>query len=198
MHDWIQSIFPDVPPHLPEDATSCTYYFKNSFTTATAMCSISRNEIVVESESASTIAIVKENVTRLANYRRVQLEETMNPNEGSVVSFLSLVRPKLEYQLSLANKMEILDSLEEITQQETDKSWLQKEYVDILANQKEIRKEFKQRAQALQLLSGIITDLFVDWHRLNGIDARHKLSVVQQTLLAGNFDGVVEFFLKKK
>ena len=190
-------MFPDVPPHLPEDVPSCSYVFKNSFTAATASCTVSRNEIVVESESASTIAIVKENVTRLANYRRVQLEETMSPNEGSVKSFLSLIRPKLEYQLSLASKMEILDSLEEITQQEEDKSWLQKEFIEIFANQKEIRKEFKQRARALQLLSGIVTDLFVDWHRLNGIDARHRLPAVQQTLLSGNFDGVLEMFLKK-
>ena len=34
------------------------------------------------------------------------------------------------------------------------------------------RKEFKARSKSLEFLTGIITDLFVDWHRLKGIDSR--------------------------
>jgi fructose-1-phosphate kinase PfkB-like protein len=48
-------------------------------------------QIVFESESASTVAIAKENVTRMANYRRIQLEETVSAEDSSVASFLSLV-----------------------------------------------------------------------------------------------------------
>lgn len=47
----------------------------------------------MESESASTIAIAKETLTRLANYRRIVLEEKVDVNESSVNSFLSLVSP---------------------------------------------------------------------------------------------------------
>jgi uncharacterized protein YaaW (UPF0174 family) len=46
----------------------------------------------VESESASTIAIAKENLTRLANYRRIAVEENVQTNDNSVAAFLSLVR----------------------------------------------------------------------------------------------------------
>ncbi len=45
----------------------------------------------MESESASSIAIAKENLTRLANYRRIAVEENVNTNDGSVAVFLSLV-----------------------------------------------------------------------------------------------------------
>jgi hypothetical protein len=49
------------------------------------------SQIIVESESASTIAIAKETITRMANYRRIQLEEALNSSQASVGSFLSLV-----------------------------------------------------------------------------------------------------------
>jgi hypothetical protein len=38
------------------------------------------------------VAIAKENVTRMANYRRIQLEEAVSAEDSSVASFLSLVR----------------------------------------------------------------------------------------------------------
>ena len=48
-------------------------------------------QISFESECASTIAIAKENITRLANYRRVQLEEKLTADSGSVATFIGLV-----------------------------------------------------------------------------------------------------------
>ena len=48
-------------------------------------------QIIFESECASTIAIAKENITRLANYRRIQLEEKLTAVRESVPSFIGLV-----------------------------------------------------------------------------------------------------------
>jgi hypothetical protein len=177
-------------------------------------------QISFESECASTIAIAKENITRLANYRRVQLEEKLTADSGSVATFIGLVsaryppwgvffirylrymlmclshtvpmrldiavhycvrytryplynrpitvyshnhthrthnphytpfkpfsispicpqiRSKLEHQLSLARKMELVDSILEISMQEPDTSWLSAEYASILKNQETIR-----------------------------------------------------------
>lgn len=50
------------------------------------------DKITFKSENASTIAIIKENITRLANYRRISLQETVTPVDESIPSFLSLVR----------------------------------------------------------------------------------------------------------
>jgi hypothetical protein len=96
-------------------------------------------QIIVSSESASAVAIAKETITRLATFRRTMLEESINANEDAVVSFLNLVtfssavlyghavmylicyvyqiRQRLEYQLSLARKMDLLDAIQEITLQ---------------------------------------------------------------------------------
>lgn len=56
-----------------------------------ALVSVRRQEVIVESESASVVAIVKEQVTRLANYRRTAVEETLNPNTSAIGSFFELV-----------------------------------------------------------------------------------------------------------
>ena len=139
LHDWAQSILPEVPPHIPDDATEEKCYYKNAFTGACTLCEYRRDEIIFESESASTIVIVKENITRMANYRRVKLEERLTAEGLSVVSFLGLIRPKLDHQLSLARKNELVDAVQEIAMQETDTSWLAPEYAEILRNQEAIR-----------------------------------------------------------
>ena len=64
------------------------------------------------------------------------------------------------------------------------------------------RQEFKNRARSLEYLSGIITDLFVDWHRLQGVDARRRIGELQRTVLTPtksedfNFDGLIDAFFR--
>lgn len=139
IHDWIQAIFPDVPPRLDDGTNYVRYYFRNTFTGAVTTCEAGRNEITIESESASTIAIAKENITRLANYRRVILEESMQANELTIDSYLSLIRSKLEHQLSLARKIQLVDAVQEISMQENSLAWLSDDYKDILEDQERIR-----------------------------------------------------------
>lgn len=184
----MQNIFPDVPARLDESETEQKYYFRNTFTGAVSMCEFRRNEIIVESECASTVAIAKENITRLANFRRTALEESLSTNAATISSFLELIREKLEYQLSLTRKIQLLDAVQEISMQETDKAWMSDEFSVMLRDQELIRKEFKQRDKSLEYLSGIITDLFVDWNRLQGLDVKHKIPQLQQVVLGGNFD----------
>ena len=61
------------------------------------------------------------------------------------------------------------------------------------------RKDFKTRDRSLEYLSGIVTDLFVDWNRLQGVDAKKRISDVQQAILSGEFDQILNSFqLSKK
>jgi hypothetical protein len=114
MHEWVQTIFPDVPPRLDEDCSEQSYFFRNSFTGAVTTCNFRKGEIAFTSENASTIAIIKENITRLANYRRLTIAESLNTEAGSVGCFLGLIRSKLQHQLSLSRKMQLVDAIQEI------------------------------------------------------------------------------------
>jgi hypothetical protein len=39
-----------------------------------------------------------------------------------------------------------------------------------------------------------VSDLFVDWHRLQGIDAKQKLPNLHQTISGGDMEGIVRAF----
>ena len=90
--DWLQSLIPEVPPHLQEGSDQETVYFKNTFTGAIAICTIMHNKIIFSSQSASTVASFKEGITRLAIYRRLHLEETSEMPEASVPAFITLLK----------------------------------------------------------------------------------------------------------
>jgi len=196
IHEWVQSLLPDVPPRLAESDKECIFHFRNSFTGSTVTTSYRKNEIVFESDSPSAVAIAKEMISRLATARRIQLEETLEAREQSVECFLSLIRGKLEHLLSLARKVDIVDAIMEIAQLEGDNSWLSAEYRAILDSQETVKQEFKDRTRALEYLTGIVTDLFVDWHRLRGVEAKHRIPQLQQVILANDFGALVNQFVR--
>mmetsp|Transcript_298 Transcript_298/g.283 ORF Transcript_298/g.283 Transcript_298/m.283 type:complete len:734 (-) Transcript_298:90-2291(-) len=195
-HEWILSILPDIPSRIDENSLGESYFFRNVYTGAVMTCSFKRNELIFECENASTIAIIKENILRYATSRRIQLEEQTSLNNDTVVSFLSLIRGRLEYQLSLARKMNLIEALQEITIQENDLRWLSIEYNEIIRDQENIRKEYAQRAKTLERLTGIITDLYVDWHKLHGVDARSNIPTLQSLVLNGSFNEFYQMILK--
>ena len=71
------------------------------------------------------------------------------------------------------------------------------EYAEILRNQEAIRQGYKKRERSLEVLSGIVTDLYVDWHRLNGSDCRSTIGALQEVIMttAGtDFDSLITAF----
>jgi hypothetical protein len=58
------------------------------------------------------------------------------------------------------------------------------------------RREHQQRDKSLEYLSGLITDLFIDWNRLNGFDARPKVASLQHTVMTGDFENILNEFLE--
>ena len=196
VYDWMLTILPDVPSYLSENVTEGVLFFKNAFTGAVSLCRYTRNEIVFESESATTIVIFKENLTKLANIRRVQLDEHFIANSKSIPSYLSLIQPKLEYQLTLTRRIDLLDSIREMSMQETDARWLSAEYADILKDEQCIRKEAEFRAKSIEYLTRLISDLFVNYKKLQGVDVRSRLAELKGVIVASNFDKLVAAFLQ--
>jgi len=47
----------------------------------------------------------------------------------------------------------------------------------------------------LEYLSGIVTDLYVDWNKLQGVDAKSKIPKLQQVILNGSFEDIIKAFL---
>ncbi len=45
LHEWVQSLFPDVPARIDENVVDQKYYFRNAFTSAVALCEFRKNEV---------------------------------------------------------------------------------------------------------------------------------------------------------
>ena len=93
--------------------------------------------------------------------------------------------------------MELIDALQEVSMQEPDSAqWMSLQYRDILVNQETIRAEFKARTKSMEYLSGILIDLFVDWHKLKGIDTKNRVPEIQQAIMSNNLETLLEVFNK--
>ena len=76
-------------------------------------------------------------------------------NEQSIPHTLNLIHPKLEYQLLLAKKVQLIDALKELEVHEADnKQVLSPEYQDILKNADSLQAEFKKQPCHLERLYG--------------------------------------------
>ncbi|CAM9371775.1 unnamed protein product [Ectocarpus sp. 13 AM-2016] len=197
IHDWLAMCLPDVPPRVSEEAEDATLNFENVFTGGILTASYRRGAAVLSSDSASTLAIVKELISKEATSRRVHITDTFQGEPESIPVFLKRLDPKLNRQFQLAHQVEVMGALKEVSMQEPETSWMFEEYRYILDNAERIQKEFKGRPRALEYISGIITDLYVDWHKFKGDDARHRIPELEH-LLVTQYDhkALVVFFLK--
>jgi Bardet-Biedl syndrome 7 protein len=68
------------------------------------------------------------------------------------------------------------------------------EYKQTLTNADALKKEFENQPRALEYLSGIVTDLYVDNHKFKGHNVTHKIPELLQLLQNYDYDAVVRFF----
>lgn len=78
--------------------------------------------------------------------------------------------------------------------QEPDTSFLAEEYVEILDNEEQIKRELKEQPGRLQFLHGIVTDLFVDHHKFMGQNVTQHVPQLQRVLADYSIDALLGFF----
>ena len=102
--------------------------------------------------------------------------------EETTVNMLKRLDPMLQYQLSLTNKAKLIDTLKEVKMQENDTSFLAKEYVEIVDNEAQIKRELKEQPGRLSFLHGIVTDLFLDKFKFKGQNVASQAPQLQRVL----------------
>merc|ERR1712150_238107 len=200
MHEWISVCLPEVPNRGDDEEGEVQLFFRNAFLTSFLSCKYGNKKAEFKSDSISTIAILKEVITKLATERKIGVRTQFKINPDTVPAFLKLVHPKLEYQLQLKQKADLIEALKEIKMQEDNTSFLDPEYAQIINDREKILREFKERPKALKSLYGIVTDLYVDMHKFKGIDIardRNRMLPLMNLLEHYTYEGVLNFFVKK-
>ena len=149
--------------------------------------------MTVESDNLSTLAIFKETVSRESTLRRISVEDAVEVKEHTIPGFLGLLHHRLQNLMALSRQVEIIDAIKEISTAEAEGSeWMSPEYKEILGNADGIRRDHKQRPVMMQYLTGIITDVFVDRHRLRGLDVRRSIPRLQALIVDYDFERLLE------
>jgi len=194
IHTWLGFCIPEIPPKPPPGEAS--YAFRNVMLDTVLFARYSDGTASFFSDSITTLAVLRETITREATQNKSRINMTYNLRDESIPHFLRLIQPKLDYQLSLAKQVKLIEALREIKMQEDDVSFLAPEFAAVLENQEKIQEEFKVQPRQLEYLHGIVKDLFIDWHKFKGANVKQKIGILEQLLHQNNADELAQFIAR--
>jgi len=111
-----------------------------------------------------------------------------------VVHTLNLIHPKLEYQLLLAKKVQLIEGLKELQMHEQDIGFFAPEYQKILDDSENLQAEYKKQPCHLERLYGMITDLYIDKFKFKGMNVKNKVPNLLEVLDNYDLQNLVDFF----
>lgn len=109
VHDWIGMCLPEVPVKVEED--EMTLYFQNTYTGSMLICKYRKGEVSFESDSISTLAILKQSITMEATGRKITVKMHVEVNDESITRFLNLLRPKLDKLFAITTQVNLIDPI---------------------------------------------------------------------------------------
>lgn len=193
VHSWVVFCLPEVPEKPP--AGECvTFYFQNTFLDTQLESTYRKGEGVFKSDNISTISILKDVLSKEATKKKINLNISYEINEMSVKHTLELIHPKLEYQLLLAKKVQLIDALKELQVHEGNTDFLIPEYRCILEEADRLQEEYKKQPAHLERLYGMITDLFIDKFKFKGTNVKTKVPLLLEILDSYDQNTLIAFF----
>ena len=189
-HQWILEALPEVPDIVQGDLE--VIIFQSTFIKSVLKVDYRAGMLTLTSDNVTTLAIMKETITRSANLRSMQISVKANINDNVAKHMLNLIDSKLKRLSGLSARYQLVDALQEIVGQQ-NYEFLDKKYYDILKNRKKLGDEVKTAPAELQALYGVITDLFVDKHMFKGHRLQHLLPQLTELLQQYDRDKVLQF-----
>uniref|UniRef100_H2Y5K0 Bardet-Biedl syndrome 7 protein homolog n=1 Tax=Ciona savignyi TaxID=51511 RepID=H2Y5K0_CIOSA len=193
VHSWFVKCLPDLPDRTPTGDTA-TLHFRNIFLETQLVCTYRKGEAQVFSDNISTISILKDYLSREATLKKIALNIQYEVNDASMRGAIQLFHPKLDEQLMLAKKVQLLDALQELQTHEGNMEFLAPEYQQILEDGEDLKIKFKKQPARLERLYGMVTDLFIDKYKFKGINVKQKIPQLLETLDNYDQESLIEFF----
>ncbi|XP_051915384.1 Bardet-Biedl syndrome 7 protein isoform X1 [Hippocampus zosterae] len=193
IHSWVVFCLPEVPEKTPA-GESVTFYFLNTFLGTQLHATYSKGEGHFKSDNISTISILSDVLSKEATKRKINLNISYDINDDSVSHTLKMIHPKLEYQLVLARKVQLIDALKELELHEGNADFLIAEYRTILDESASLLEEYKRQPAHLERLYGMITDLFIDKFKFKGQNVKARVSSLLEILDGYDLKSLLDFF----
>uniref|UniRef100_A0A8C5A9S8 Bardet-Biedl syndrome 7 n=1 Tax=Gadus morhua TaxID=8049 RepID=A0A8C5A9S8_GADMO len=193
IHSWVGFCLPEVPEKTPAGDT-VTLHFTNTFLGTQLEATYCKGEGQFRSDNISTISILSDVLSKEATQRKINLSVSYDINDESVSHTLRMIHPKLEYQLMLAKKVQLIDALKELQVHEGTADFLIPEYRSILDESQHLLDEYKKQPAHLERLYGMITDLFIDKFKFKGQNVKTKVSALLEILDNYDLNSLLDFF----
>ncbi|XP_029021713.1 Bardet-Biedl syndrome 7 protein isoform X2 [Betta splendens] len=193
IHSWVVFCLPEVPEKTPA-GESITFYFQNTFLGTQLEANYCKGEGHFRSDNISTISILSDVFSKEATKKKINLNISYDINDDSVSHTLKMIHPKLEYQLLLARKVQLIDALKELQVHEGNADFLIPEYRKILDESANLLEEYKKQPAHLERLYGMITDLFIDKFKFKGQNVKTKVSTLLEILDNYDLNSLLDFF----
>ncbi|KAF6035121.1 BBS7 [Bugula neritina] len=193
VHSWVTFCLPELPERVPA-GDSVSFQFVSTFLGTQLSCSYQKGEAVFLSDNISTISILKDVLSKEATKKKIKLNVSCDVNDLSVEHTLTLLHPKLEYQLLLAKKVQLIDALKELqANEDSNLDFMSPEYRQILENAEQLQLEYKKQPCHLERLYGMITDLFIDKFKFKGVNVKSKVPQLLEILDNYNMENLKHF-----
>ncbi|CAL9706501.1 unnamed protein product [Knipowitschia caucasica] len=193
IHSWVVFCLPEVPEKTPAGDT-ISFYFQNTFLGTQLEATYCKAEGHFKSDNISTISILSDVLSKEATKRKINLNISYDINDESVSHTLQMIHPKLEYQLTLARKVQLIDALKELQVHEGNADFLIPEYRSILDQSASLLEEYKKQPAHLERLYGMLTDLYIDKFKFKGQNVKTKVSSLLEILDHYDLNTLLDFF----
>eukprot|EP00939_MAST-03C_sp_MAST-3C-sp1_P001191 g1191.t1 len=197
IHEWISLSLPEVPSR-PDNTSDVELFFENSFVGSVLECSYRKGEGRFSSDNLSTIATVKEAITKFATDRKIRIRTSFETDTSTTVAVVELVHPKICDALSLKMEKELVTALREIESHQRDAGratdFFAPEYVEVLRNSDSIEERAAARPKRLQALFRVLQSLYVDINKFKGRDVSGSAPALLGILKNYDKASVLDFF----
>lgn len=210
-HTWLRLCIPEVPEKLNmtiSEVESEVFYYISTMTRSILVCNCGQGKISFSSDNVSTISILKDFMTREATRQSIPIEMRVDIMEPSIAVILRHLFPKVRKLVLERQRHELYEAVSDLQSNETDITAQLFKDLRLLETssgggggedgQRDKEGEPKEDVQmSIDRLYGIITDLFIDYHKLKGSSmtgvlrkAKEKLPDMVEIIEASILDSV--------
>ncbi|XP_015791083.1 Bardet-Biedl syndrome 7 protein-like [Tetranychus urticae] len=174
--NWLQLCLPEVPERIDLiNSTSIEYHYLSTLMGTFLEINFYKGSLIFQSNNLSTIAILKDAITREATKKSISIEVNLHINENSLGHTIRKLYPKLKQLLSEKR----IDLIKEAVK---DLHVVEPEIAESLSQELESNSNPILIHFNLERLYGLITDLFLDYFKLEGLTSRLTVSNVRGKL----------------
>merc|ERR1712217_685585 len=193
MHTWIKLCVNELPERPTDDEMVITY--RSTFVGTVLHGRYSKGSATFRSDSITTISVLKDSISREATARKIHLSINVEVKDETFPRFLELIHPKLAFQHSLTQQVNMVEPLREVELQEKDTSFLSPELQMVLQHATEIQQQFELQPQRLAFLHNIVLSAYRHKWQLRGHQSvQHRIKDLQNLLESYNLEQVTAFF----